>query len=105
MRYKAANLMGYVFILLGIVLFGISIICFQSEINVGTILGIVIIIIGFLIRIIFYRLLFANNIIAAGNGYCTEDTLNNIISASLNDNPEIETAMAFSDVIKMVVPY
>lgn len=57
------------------------------------------------IRIIFYRLLFANNIIAAGNGYCTEDTLNNIISASLNDNPEIETAMAFSDVIKMVVPY
>lgn len=55
MRYKAANLMGYVFILLGIVLFGISIICFQSEINVGTILGIVIIIIGFLIRIIFYR--------------------------------------------------
>lgn len=55
MRYKAANLMGYVFILLGIVLFGISIICFQSEINVGTILGIVMIIIGFLIRIIFYR--------------------------------------------------
>lgn len=57
------------------------------------------------IRIIFYRLLFANNIIAAGNGYCTEDTINHIIIASLNDNPEIETAMAFSDVIKMVVPY
>ena len=57
------------------------------------------------IRIIFYRLLFANNIIAAGNGYCTEDTLNHIIVASLNDKPEIETDMAFSDVIKMVVPY
>lgn len=57
------------------------------------------------IRIIFYRLLFANNIIAAGNGYCTEETINHIILASLNDNTEIETAMAFSDVIKMVVPY
>ena len=55
MTYKVANLMGYVFILIGIVLFGISIICFQSEINVGAIGGIVIIIIGFLIRIIFYR--------------------------------------------------
>lgn len=53
MTYKVANLMGYVFILIGIVLFGISIICFQSEINVGTILGIVIIIIiiGFLVRV------------------------------------------------------
>ena len=57
------------------------------------------------IRIIFYRLLFANNIIAAGNGYCTKETINHIILASLNDNTEIETAMAFSDVIKMVVPY
>ena len=55
MTYKLANLMGYAFILLGIVLFGISIICFQSEINVGTILGIVIIIIGFLVKVIFYR--------------------------------------------------
>ena len=32
-----------------------QVICFQSEINVGTILGIVIIIIGFLVRVIFYR--------------------------------------------------
>ena len=55
MTYKLANIMGYAFILLGIVLFGISIICFQSEINVGTMLGIVIIIIGFLVRVIFYR--------------------------------------------------
>ena len=53
MTYKLANIMGYAFILLGIVLFGISIICFQSEINVGTMLGIVIIIIGFLVRVIF----------------------------------------------------
>ena len=51
MTYKVANLMGYVFILIGIVLFGISIICFQSEINVGAIGGIVIIIIGFLVRV------------------------------------------------------
>ena len=53
MTYKLANIMGYAFILLGIVLFGISIICFQSEINVGTMLGIVIIIIiiGFLVRV------------------------------------------------------
>ena len=33
-----------------------QVICFQSEINVGTIWGIVIIIIiGFLVRVIFYR--------------------------------------------------
>lgn len=55
MTYKTANLLGYIFILLGIVLFGISIICFQSVISIGTIFGIVIIVIGFLVKIIYYR--------------------------------------------------
>ncbi len=55
MRYKTANLLGYIFILLGIVLFGISIIYFQSNVNIGTIGGIIIIVSGFFVRIIFFR--------------------------------------------------
>lgn len=58
------------------------------------------------IRIIFYRLQFANNIIAAGSGTITEEILKQIIALSLDStitNTDIDTA--YSDVIGTVVPY
>lgn len=58
------------------------------------------------IRIIYYRLLFANNIMASGKALIKEETLDNIIKLSLNDdfsNFDIDTAG--SDVVGMVVPY
>ena len=58
------------------------------------------------IRIIYYRLLFANNIMASGKALIKEETLDKIIKLSLNDdfsNFDIDTAG--SDVVGMVVPY
>lgn len=58
------------------------------------------------IRIIYYRLLFANNIMASGKALIKEETLDNIIKLSLNDdfsNFDIDTVG--SDVVGMVVPY
>ncbi len=55
MKYKTANILGFLLIQLGIIVFGISIMYFQSNVNIGTIIGITITVIGFLIRIIFYR--------------------------------------------------
>lgn len=58
------------------------------------------------IRIIYYRLLFANNIMASGEALITEETLEKIIKLSINidhSNSDIDTAG--SDVIDMVVPY
>lgn len=58
------------------------------------------------IRIIYYRLLFANNIMASGEALITEEALEKIIKLSINidhSNSDIDTAG--SDVIDMVVPY
>lgn len=58
------------------------------------------------IRIIFYRLQFANNIIAASAGTITEDIMKQIITLSIDStitNTDIDTA--YSDVIGTVVPY
>lgn len=58
------------------------------------------------IRIIYYRLLFANNIIAAGDGIVKDETLQQIINLSLNgDFSNIDIDIAASDVVGMVVPY
>lgn len=58
------------------------------------------------IRIIYYRLLFANNIIAAGDGIIKDETLQQIINLSLNGEvPNIDIDIAASDVVGMVVPY
>lgn len=58
------------------------------------------------IRIIYYRLLFANNIMAHGQGQIKTDILDEIIKMSISGGHsglDIETAG--SDVVSMVVPY
>ena len=57
-------------------------------------------------RIIYYRILFANNILSANTGYLITDSLvKQIIDKSLNNNIYIDTNAAYSDIIDMVVPY
>ena len=58
------------------------------------------------IRIIYYRLLFANNIMASGQALIKEETLEKIIKLSINiDHTNLDIETAGSDVIDMVVPY
>ena len=57
-------------------------------------------------RIIYYRILFANNILSANTGALISDSLvKQIIESSLNYDNNIDMNAAFSDVIEMVVPY
>lgn len=58
------------------------------------------------IRIIYYRLLFANNIMASGEALIEEETLEKIIKLSIHiDHSNLDIETAGSDVIDMVVPY
>lgn len=58
------------------------------------------------IRIIYYRLLFANNIMASGEALITTETLNEIIRLSISNNhSDVDIDIAGSDVVGMVVPY
>lgn len=58
------------------------------------------------IRIIYYRLLFANNIMASGEALIKEEILEKIIKLSINiDHFNLDIETAGSDVIDMVVPY
>ena len=58
------------------------------------------------IRIIYYRLLFANNIMASGEALIKEETLEKIIKLSIHiDHSNLDIETAGSDVIDMVVPY
>lgn len=56
------------------------------------------------IRIIYYRLLFANNIMASVNTLIKEETLNEIIRLSISEGHS-DIDIAGSDVVDMVVPY
>ena len=57
-------------------------------------------------RIIYYRILFANNILSANTGCIITDSLvKQIIDKSLNNDININTNAAYSDIIDMVVPY
>ena len=57
-------------------------------------------------RIIYYRILFANNILSANTGCIITDSLvKQIIDKSLNNDINIDTNAAYSDIIDMVVPY
>ena len=57
-------------------------------------------------RIIYYRILFANNILSANTGCLITDSLvKQIIDKSLNNDINIDTNAAYSDIIDMVVPY
>lgn len=58
------------------------------------------------IRIIYYRLLFANNIMASGEALIKEETLEKIIKLSIHiDHSNLDIETAGSGVIDMVVPY
>lgn len=58
------------------------------------------------IRIIYYRLLFANNIMASGEALIKDEILDKIIQLSISDDhPDFEIEIAGSDVVGMVVPY
>lgn len=59
------------------------------------------------LRIIFYQLLFANNILARGgeNIIMLETTAQGIINKSLGEREKIDINVAQSDVVDMVVPY
>lgn len=57
-------------------------------------------------RIIYYRILFANNILSANTGCIITDSLvKQIIDKSLSNDNNIDTNAAYSDIIDMVVPY
>lgn len=57
-------------------------------------------------RIIYYRILFANNILSTNTGSLISDSLvKKIIESSLNYDNNIDINAAFSDVIEMIVPY
>lgn len=58
------------------------------------------------IRIIYYRLLFANNIVASSKALIREETLEKIVKLSINfDHSILDIDNVGSDVIDMVVPY
>lgn len=57
------------------------------------------------IRIMYYRLLFAKNIIAAGNGKITRSMVLQILAKSINPNIGLNIHDSMSDVIQTVVPY
>lgn len=57
-------------------------------------------------RIIYYRILFANNIMSARNGALITDSLvKKIIDLSMSHNNATDIKSAYSDLIEMVVPY
>lgn len=58
------------------------------------------------IRIIYYRLLLANNIMASAEALIKNETLNKIIQLSISDDhSDFDIDIAGSDVVGMVVPY
>ena len=57
-------------------------------------------------RIIYYRILFANNIMSARNGaLITDSIVKKIIDLSMSHNNATDIKSAYSDLIEMVVPY
>ncbi len=58
------------------------------------------------LRILYYRLLFANNVLAAMDGRFTENAVAQIIQLSITGkHEEIDNDIALSDAVKMVVSY
>lgn len=57
------------------------------------------------IRIMYYRLLFAKNIIASGKGKMTKSTVLQILDKSIGANIDLDIDNAMSDVVQTVVPY
>lgn len=57
------------------------------------------------IRIMYYRLLFAKNIIAAGKGRITKGMVLQILTKSIDSNEDLDIHDSMSDVIQTVVPY
>lgn len=57
------------------------------------------------LRIMYYRLLFANNIVAVGGGNLPRSIMKKILDKSINLDEEINNMTAYADVVNIVVPY
>lgn len=58
-------------------------------------------------RIIYYRLIFANRIIASGNSpvYISQSFVDKIIKKSISNDCQVDIRECFSDILEIVVPY
>ena len=57
------------------------------------------------LRIMYYRLLFANNLIAIGGGNMPASIMNEILTKSIYPNTKIDNTIAYADIVNTVVPY
>lgn len=57
------------------------------------------------LRIMYYRLLFANNLIANGGGNMPASIMNEILTKSIYPNTKIDNTIAYADIVNTVVPY
>ena len=53
----------------------------------------------------YYRLLFANNLIANGGGNMPASIMNEILTKSIYPNTKIDNTIAYADIVNTVVPY
>lgn len=57
------------------------------------------------LRIMYYRLLFANNLIAKGNGRMPVSVMDKILTKSIYPDTKIDNTTAYADIVNTVVPY
>lgn len=57
------------------------------------------------LRIMYYRLLFANNLIAIGGGNMPASIMDEILTKSIYPNTKIDNTIAYADIVNTVVPY
>lgn len=53
----------------------------------------------------YYRLLFANNLIAKGNGRMPVSVMDKILTKSIYPDTKIDNTTAYADIVNTVVPY
>lgn len=57
------------------------------------------------LRIMYYRLLFANNLIAKGGGNMPTSVMDKILTKSIDPDTKIDNTTAYADIVNTVVPY
>lgn len=57
------------------------------------------------LRIMYYRLLFANNLIAKGGGNMPTSVMDKILTKSIDPNTKIDNTTAYADIVNTVVSY
>ena len=53
----------------------------------------------------YYRLLFANNLIAKGDGNMPTSVMDKILTKSIDPDTKIDNTTAYADIVNTVVPY